>query len=238
MIDSLNKTKSTDDWIRFARKDIPSSLELDPVIFDYLEKDFKVLDVGCGFGKTLFELEKLGHNNLVGVDINPSGIIKAKASIKDNKNLNFITGDANKLGFKDKAFNFVITQAFWTTITNKRDRLIIAKEINRVLKVGGMIYFADFGRTWNNPHYKNAYLQGREDGLELGTFKAYNKVTGEFMYLAHHHTKNELSELLKESGFSKSFFYKSTIFTTQSGNKIKGCILISKKITHENDKNK
>lgn len=234
MVNRENKLGATANWLKFAGKDIPSSLELDPIIFSYLEKNFKVLDIGCGFGKTLFELEKLGHNNLVGIDINPNGMINAKANEKKaSKNLHFIIGDAKKLGFEDRVFDFIVTQAFWTTITNKKDRLKIAKEINRVLKVDGMIYLADFGRTWNNPHYKKVYLQGKKDGLELGTFKTYNKKTGKFMYLAHHHTKSELFKLLNESGFCKPFYYKPTIFTTQSGNKIKGCILISKKTIHK-----
>ncbi len=230
MVKVNNKTGSNPDWLKFEGIHIPSSLELDPIIFEYLQNDSKILDIGCGFGKTVFELEKLGHRNLIGIDINPSGISYAKSKSKNlGTDLCFEVGDAKKLDFKDNTFDFVITQAFWTTITKGEERLKIAKEINRVLKVGGTIYIADFGKTWNRAHYRKAYQQGVKDGLEPGTFKVYNKSTGEFMYLAHHYTKHELSKLLKESRFCKPVCHKSTIFTTQSGNRINGHVLIAKK---------
>src|SRR3972149_8161518 len=128
MTQIFDKTGANQDWLKFEGTHIPSSLELDPVIFKYLQKDHKILDVGCGFGKTIFELEKLGYRNLVGVDINPSGISYAKSeSIKLDTNLHFEVGDAKSLDFEDGTFDFVIAQAFWTTITKGEDRLKIAK---------------------------------------------------------------------------------------------------------------
>lgn len=231
MIDLDGKIRSKRAWLKFSGTHIPSSLELDPVIYKYLKTNFKILDVGCGFGKTVFELEKLGYKNLFGIDMNPSGILYAKTKNKKlRKDLHFRIGNVNNLNFNNNTFDFLITQAFWTTTTNIIERLKIAKEINRILKVGGVIYIADFIRTWNHAHYRKVYLQGVNEGLELGTFKAYNKKTGKFMYLAHHFTKHEFFELLTKSGFCKPIYYKSTIFTTQSGNKIKGCVLISKKV--------
>lgn len=230
MIEAINKTDTNSDWLKFEGTQIPSSLKLDSIIFKYLRRDSKILDVGCGFGKTVLELDRLGYSNLTGIDINQSGISYAKSeSTRLNSNSRFEVGDAKNLNFEDETFDFVIAQAFWTTITKSDDRLKIAKEINRVLKPCGKIYIADFGKTWNRSHYRKAYENGVRDGLEPGTFKAYNKNTGEFMYLAHHHTRHELSELLKESGFCKPETYKTSIFTTQSGNKIKGHILIAKK---------
>jgi len=231
MVKLDDKIRSKRTWLKFSETHIPSSLELDPIIYKYLQANFKILDIGCGFGKTVFELEKLGYRNLFGIDINPSGIFHAKTKNKEfGKDLHFKIGDAKNLNFSDNTFDFIIAQAFWTTITNVKERLEIAKEINRVLKMGGVIYIADFVRTWNHAHYRKVYLRGVKEGLELGTFKAYNKKTGKFMYLAHHFTKHEFFKLLTKSRFCKPIYYKSTIFTTQSGNKIKGCVLISKKV--------
>jgi len=230
MIETIGKTNTNSDWLKFEGTHIPSSLDLDQVIFEYLQKDSKIADVGCGFGKTVFELDKLGYKNLVGIDLNPSGISYAKLeSARLNSDSRFEVGDAKSLNFENKTFDFVIAQAFWTTIIKGEDRLKIAKEFNRVLKTDGKIYIADFGRTWNLSHYRKAYENGVKDNLELGTFKVYNKQTGEFMYLAHHHTRHELFELLKESGFCKPLCYKSTMFTTQSGNKVRGHVLVASK---------
>lgn len=234
MINLSNKIATKAGWLNFSGTHIPSSLELDPIVFKYLQKNFSILDVGCGFGKTVFDLEKQGYKKIIGIDLNPSGISYAKKASRNMcKDLRFKTSDAKKLKFSDKTFDFVITQAFWTTIPNTNDRIKIAREINRVLKVGGIIYITDFCRTWNQTHYKKAYMEGVKEGLELGTFRAYNKKTGEFMYLAHHYTRHDFFKLLLESGFCKPVYYKSTIFTTQSGNKIKGCVLLSIKIINK-----
>jgi ubiquinone/menaquinone biosynthesis C-methylase UbiE len=231
MIKSSNKIRTKGAWLNFSGSHIPSSLELDTIVFKYLRYYYNILDIGCGFGKTDFELENRGYKRIIGVDLNPSGISNAKESNRKlGKDLHFKTGDAKKLSFNDGAFDFAITQAFWTTVTNIKERQKIANEINRVLKVGGMIYIADFSRTWNQTHYRKVYLEGVKKGLELGTFKAYDKKTGKFMYLAHHYTKHEFFKLLLESGFCSPIYYKSTIFTTQSGNKIKGCVMVSKKV--------
>lgn len=41
----------TSSWEIIKGKTIASSLELDPIIHTYLEKNNEILDVGCGPGK-------------------------------------------------------------------------------------------------------------------------------------------------------------------------------------------
>jgi len=217
-----------ENWMKFEGDKIPSSLGLDPIIFKYLKSNTKILDAGCGFGKTIFELYHEGYKNVSGVDINENGIKFAKSKFQElGVNLDFRVNDANSLTYNNETFDFMINQAFWTTIIGKEERIKIIKEFSRVLKKDGIIYIADFGRTWNQTHYRKVYTEGIKKKLETGTFKVFNKKTGEFMYLAHHYTKHELKQLLEEGGFEKPFYYRHTIFNTQSGNKINGHVILA-----------
>lgn len=48
-------------------KNIPSSLELYPVIYNYLKEGYKILDIGCVFGKVSLELASKGYS-VMGID--------------------------------------------------------------------------------------------------------------------------------------------------------------------------
>lgn len=217
-------------WTKFEGNKIPSSLELEPIIFDYLQYNQKILDIGCGFGKTIIELCQKDYKNVYGVDINESGIKFAKnRAHKLGLNPHLSVGSASSLAFNEGIFNFVINQAFWTTVISKEERIKIIKEIGRVLKDDGIIYIADFGQTWDQPHYDKAYSDGIEKKLETGTFEVFDKKTRKFRYLAHHYTRNELEELLNEGGINNIIYYKQTILTTQSGNRINGHVFLATK---------
>lgn len=150
--------------------------------------------------------------------------------LKLNLRPKFKVASASHLPFKKESFDCIITQAFWTTIVTSRERLKIIKEIDRILKRGGIIYIADFMRTWHLYKYRNLYRKGAEKGYEIGTFEARNPSTGKFDYLAHHYTKNEISQLIKVGGFDKIEHYQRRNFFTRSGNKINGCVMIARKI--------
>ena len=187
-----NIQQSSKDWDKFYATNIPSSLELHPVIFSYINPDDKILDVGMGFGKTIFDLSKKGFRYLSGVDTNQSGIDFAEEAIKKFKlkgQFNLKNANAQNLPFKNKSQNAVITQAFWTTIVDSNARNDVIREINRVLKNNGILYIADFGQTPQIPKYKNRYEIGKIKGYDFGTFEVINEKTGELEYLAHHYTK-------------------------------------------------
>ncbi|MBD3354843.1 methyltransferase domain-containing protein [Candidatus Woesearchaeota archaeon] len=209
-------------WKNFEKDNLPSSIELFPVIFDYLEKHHKILDIGCGFGKTCLNLYKKGYKNICGIDINKKGILYAR---KMMPNGNFKAADASNIPFDDSEFDFLITQAFWTTVVESKRKKIM-KEISRVIKKGGFLYTAQFGQTWEDPLYKKRYEEGLEKGYDKGTFES--TVNGEIRYTAHHYTKEEIEKLLEEADLKK-IYYSKEIFTTQSGNKVNGYVIIAKK---------
>jgi ubiquinone/menaquinone biosynthesis C-methylase UbiE len=93
----------------------------------------KVLDLGCGVGYSTNLLKEIGFE-VVGIDINPPMIEKAKA-----KGLNVVLGDFRELGkhFKEKSFDYVISVSALQWVKNRNDMKRVAEGVYYVLKDNG-----------------------------------------------------------------------------------------------------
>lgn len=217
-------------WNSFQGKNIPSSLNLYPIIYDYLKPEQKIIDIGCGYGKTCYELLMKGYHDITGIDINETGIEYAKNMQDELKTkCQFLVSDATNLSPPDETFDFGIMQAFLTAIPKRKDQLKTLKEANRVIKTKGFLYLAVFTQTWHNPIYRNRYQKGMELGYEKGSFPVYNKENGNLEYVAHHYTDEELVKMICAVGFLVEHFEYHT-FTTRSGNNVIGMVCIVRKI--------
>jgi ubiquinone/menaquinone biosynthesis C-methylase UbiE len=210
-------------------RSIPSSLELDDNIFAKLKTEDKVLDIGCGYGKTCFDLYKKGFRSVTGVDINPKGIELAQNYARKNgiDDLSFSVENAAILSFKSNSYTFAIMQAFLTTVAKKRERQLIFSEASRVLAPGGYLYIAEFAQSWHLPQYEKRYLSAVSEGYEKGSFPVINSKTGELEYVARHYTEDELKTHLANAKFTIESF-KTENFTTRTGNIVDGMVIIAK----------
>jgi len=110
-------------------------------------KDISILDLACGTGKHLYELSKLGFDNLNGSDISSSMIEEAERRFEQNsvdaKFYSYSFQDANKING-----NYDVVTAMFSAVnylTTFKDQLKTFKNIYDLLKPGG-IYLFDF---WN-----------------------------------------------------------------------------------------
>jgi ubiquinone/menaquinone biosynthesis C-methylase UbiE len=217
------------DWNRFEADKIPSSLELHPEIEPLLKPESRILDLGCGFGKTVFELFCRGFRHITGVDSHTAAIQSAhqKAQlIEEPPRPTFINAQAHQLPFRDSSFDVVVTQAFWTAIPDG-DRPAVMQEVARVLKPDGPLYFSDFQQTWENPIYAERYLKGTDKGHQTGTFEVLTPA-GELEYLAHHFTEDEVSQLMQQAGLKAPETMRSPEVKTRSGNTITGIVAVAR----------
>ncbi len=93
-----------------------------------LKPDAKILDVGCGKGFLLYEfMQVLPKAQVTGIDISSYGIENAKPEVKPFLQV----GNATKLPFPDKSFDFVVSI---TTFHNLRNYELWSalKEVERV----------------------------------------------------------------------------------------------------------
>jgi 2-polyprenyl-3-methyl-5-hydroxy-6-metoxy-1,4-benzoquinol methylase len=117
-------------------------------------KNLTLLDVGASTG--IIDRHLAEHFGWVsGIDIDAPAIEFAKKTWAAN-NLSFSVGDALNLDVDDESFDVVICSHVYEHVTNP-ERMFA--EIHRVLKPGGVCYFAAGNRLMiNEPHYNLPFL--------------------------------------------------------------------------------
>lgn len=108
--------------------------QVDKVTLD--KDDFRVLDIGCGYGRLSGELLKKSPKiKVFGIDIAQRYVdLYNKALSPKGK---AVRGDVCNLPFKDHSFDLVFVVTTLMYLTDYQDQLKAIKEISRVLKPGG-----------------------------------------------------------------------------------------------------
>ena len=117
---------------------------------------------------------------VTGTDIDEEAIEYAKDTFQKN-NLDFRTADAMNLDFSNDSFDVVVCTQIYEHVP---DAQIMLKEISRVLKPGGICYFAAGNRlNLMEPHYRLPFLSI----LPRPLAHIYMKITGKG---SHYHEKH------------------------------------------------
>jgi len=127
-------------WDRIAPKFAKAKVskthpEQEKILLEEFEKGLSVLDVGCANGKHVFFLASQGFK-ATGVDLSNQMIKIAKNELKKKKlKANFVVGDATKLDFPDKSFDYVIAMGNSIgSIPSAKSRLKALKELTRIAR--------------------------------------------------------------------------------------------------------
>jgi ubiquinone/menaquinone biosynthesis C-methylase UbiE len=156
-----------------------------PAKLPRLPEGSRVLELGCGNGKTLRGMLKMPWR-ITAVDISPTAVEICRVMAKGMKGqggLDLLTADARALPFRpgsfDAVFAFhVIGHVYFA------DRQEMVKEVSRVLVPGGRMFFRDFSVA------DFRFGSGKE--VETGTFMRGDGV------ITHYFTREELSGLFRE----------------------------------------
>ena len=189
------------------------------IIFQkYISKNDKILDIGCGAGRTTINLYKEGYKNIIGLDLSTKLIDYANNYVdKNNLEIKFINGDATKLEFEDNLFDIVIfSYNGMQCIPGKHNRDNVLKEVYRVLKPGGLYIFTahnrddsgSFSSFWEEE--KLRWENGTQDkSLDMFGDKYSLDKTGQPCFV-HFSNIEEMQEFIHQENFEILDYKKNT----------------------------
>ena len=195
---------------------VPSTLDVPPAVRSFLVPGDRMIDLGCGPGRTLAGLRQAGLGRFhVGVDANPPSLALAAGA-----GFPVVRSELAALPVADAAFDVGILQAVLTTIPGSEARLAVLREARRV--VTRVLCLGDFLQNWDQPYYKARYEAGLAETGQTGSFMV--REGGAVLYEAHHFTPDELFGLLGRAGFAVAEVVYPTV-RTRSGNLVRGVFL-------------
>ncbi|MBN1322722.1 MAG: class I SAM-dependent methyltransferase [Methanotrichaceae archaeon] len=123
-----------------------------------LPQDSRILELGCGDGKTLGLAADRGLP-VIGLDISKQALALARGAAPAAP---LILADARALPFRDGCIDYILAYHVFGHLL-EGERRAAAREAARVLRPGGRLFFRDFGR--GDMRY------GRGEEVEQGTFR-------------------------------------------------------------------
>lgn len=152
------------------------------VLSEFLDEDIStlsVLNVGGSAG-IIDEYLSRYFGRVIGIDIDEEAILYAKNCFK-KENLAFEVGDAMNMTFESNSFDVAVCSQVYEHVENPET---LMDEIFRILKPGGVVYFAAGNRLMlNEPHYNLPLLSVVPRPLSHLYMKLSGK--GDFYYEKH-----------------------------------------------------
>jgi SAM-dependent methyltransferase len=153
-----------------------------------LSADARILDYGCGYGRTCSEFFEAGYRSIWGIDISAAMITRGHSLHPELALLRF---DGISLPFADCSFDACTMLAVLTCIPTDAGQKRAIDEIHRVLRPGGVFFMSDYplqSDTRNQRRY-------REFTSELGMYGVFRLSDGA---VVRHHDMGWIHRLLCE----------------------------------------
>ena len=178
------------------------------MIKKYFNPESRILDIGCGAGRTTIGLYELGYHLIEGLDLSEAMIVQAKRISKELKyDITFSVGDAACLDYDDETFEAALFSFNGIMqIPGRENRIKVLKEIKRILKPKGYFLFSTHDRD-GSKEYKSFWKEEKrrwalhlQDGSlhEFGDKIIKNEERDVFL---HFPTREEVISSLEEAGF-------------------------------------
>jgi len=178
------------------------------MIKKYFHPENRILDLGCGAGRTTIGLYKLGYHLVEGLDLSEAMIVQARRISKElNYNITFRVGDAACLDYEDGTFGAAVFSFNGIMqIPGRKNRIKVLKEINRILKPEGYFFFTTHDREGSKEYESFWQEEKRKWSLhledkslhEFGDRVIKNEERDIFL---HFPTREEVNLSLEEAGF-------------------------------------
>jgi SAM-dependent methyltransferase len=145
----------------------------------------RILDYGCGYGRSIRELHEAGFAHLFGVDYSSGMIGRAR---KENPFARYVRNSGAEIPFSDGSFDAALLLAVLTCMPDSRQQTLLFSELLRVLKDGGILYVSDLLINSDARNRRRYDRFERKHGC-FGVFELEEGVT------LRHHTREHLERL-------------------------------------------
>lgn len=192
-------------WDRVAQKKRFSHPLRQEWLARYSNQQARILDYGCGYGRTLADLSEAGFQNLVGVDFSEAMLMRARGALPRPE---LVRNDGLSLPFKNGSFDAVLLFALLTCIPDDNEQRLLLAETARVLRPGGLLYLSDLLIN-NDRRNRERYEQFAEAYGCYGVFELPEGV------VVRHHQREWIEEITNSF---QQLEYEPFTVTTMNGN--------------------
>lgn len=182
----------------------------------YVPMRGRILDYGCGYGRTCAELMKLGYSKVIGVDISTEMIHRG---LTMHPELNLQHTDGGKLPYQNKIFSACTLFSVLTCIPSDEGQRHVIKELHRILHYYGILYISDYPLQQNARNIER-YEKFKE---EFGGYGVFRLSDGG---VVRHHDMNWIYELLSDFEIIKEEMME---VSTMNGNEAEIFQIIARK---------
>lgn len=192
-------------WDRVAtQKRFSHPLRLD-WLRQHSNKQARILDFGCGYGRSLADLSQAGFINLLGVDFSQQMLARARTEASGSY---LVRNDGHGLPFKDDCFDLVLLFAVLTCIPDDNEQRLLVSEVQRVLHPGGLLYVSDL-LVNNDQRNRERYERDAEKFKCYGVFELPEGV------VVRHHQREWIEKMMRPF---EQLEFESLSVTTMNGN--------------------
>ncbi len=106
----------------------------------FVDKGDLIVDLGCGYGRTVNDLYCLGYNRVIGIDISQKMIERGKNQFPF---LDLRFSQNGICDIKADSVDAVLLFGVLSSTPFEREQKILIGEVDRILKKGGIVYVSD-----------------------------------------------------------------------------------------------
>lgn len=139
---------------------------------DVLEPTARILDYGCGYGRTCSELADAGYDNVIGIDISEEMTRRGR---RLDDRLDLRTFDGNSVQLDDYSFDACLLMAVLTCIPTDAGQERVIEQIHRLLGSGGVLFVSDYPLQ-SDTRNQRRYEQFKSELGRFGMFRTEGAV--------------------------------------------------------------
>jgi SAM-dependent methyltransferase len=128
----------------------------------------RILDYGCGYGRTCAELVEAGYRDVVGIDISRKLVQRGR---RRHPGLDLRVFDGRSTGFADASFDGCLLVAVLNCVPSDAGREDVVGELRRLLRPGGILFISDYPLQ-TDPRNVERYRQFEKEFGTYGVFRA------------------------------------------------------------------